>query len=60
MRLLGAALDMTDALSLKRSPRFTDGIYREAGSFLTTPFTEGCEGVNYQTLPPGRSNVLYF
>ena len=21
---------------------------------------EGCEGVNYQTLPPGRSNMLYF
>ena len=44
----------------KRSPRFTDGIYREAGLFLTTPFTEGCDGVNYQTLPPGRSNMLYF
>ena len=25
-----------------------------------TPFTEGCDGVNYQTLPPGRSNMLYF
>ena len=36
------------------------GIYREAGLFLTTPFTEGCDGVNYQTLPPGRSNMLYF
>ena len=33
---------------------FTDGIYWEAGSFLRTPFTEGCDGVNYQTLPPGR------
>jgi hypothetical protein len=32
----------------KRSPRFTDGIYQEAGSFLTTP-TEGCGGVNYGT-----------
>ena len=32
------------------SPRFIDGIYREAGSFLTTPFTEGCDGVNHQTL----------
>ena len=28
--------------------------------FLTTPFTEGCGGVNYQTLPPGRLNMLYF
>ena len=27
---------------------------------LTTPFTEGCDGVNDQTLPPGRSNVLHF
>ena len=44
----------------KWSPRFTDGIYREAGLFLTTPFTEGCDGVNYPTLPPGRSNMLYF
>ena len=44
----------------KRSPRFTDGIYWEAGLFLRTPFTEGCDGVNYQTLPPGRSNKLYF
>ena len=35
----------------KRYPRFTDGIYWEAGLFLTTPFTEGCEGVSYQTLP---------
>ena len=32
----------------------------EAGLFLRTPFTEGCDGVNYQTLPPGRSNMLYF
>ena len=23
-------------------------------------FTEGCDGVNYQTLPPGRSNKVYF
>ena len=22
--------------------------------------TEGCDGVNYQTLPAGRSNMLYF
>ena len=29
----------------KRSPRFADGIYREAGSFLRTPFTEGCSWV---------------
>ena len=43
----------------KRSPRFTDGIYLEAGLFLMTPFTEGCDGVKYQTLPPGRSNMLY-
>ena len=42
------------------SPRFTGGIYQEAGLFLMTPFTEGCGGVNYQTLPPGRSNMLYF
>ena len=43
----------------KRSPRFTDGIYQVDGLFLTTPFTEGCDGVNvnYQTLPPGRSNT---
>ena len=32
----------------------------EAGLFLTTPFTEGCDGVNHQTLPPGHSNTLYF
>ena len=44
----------------KWSPRFTDGIYREAGLFLTTPFTKGCDGVNNQTLPPGRSHMLYF
>ena len=24
------------------------------------PFTEGCDGVNYQTLPPRRSNKLHF
>ena len=46
----------------KRSPRFTNGIYREAGLVLRTSFmiTEGCDGVNYQTLPLGRSNMLYF
>ena len=43
-----------------RISRFTNGIYWEAGLFLRTPFTEGCDGVNYQTLPPGRSNMLYF
>ena len=43
----------------KRSPRFTNGIHWEAGFFLRT-FTEGCDGVNHQTLPPGRSNVLHF
>ena len=32
----------------------------EAALFVTTPFTEGCDGVKYQTLPPGRSNMLYF
>ena len=26
---------------------------------LPAPFTEGCCGVNYQTLPPGRLNELY-
>ena len=35
-------------------------IHREAGLFLRSPFTERCDGVNDQTLPPGRSNVLYF
>ena len=49
----------TTARLFKRYPRFTNEIYREAGSFLRTSFTEGCDGVNYQTLPPGRSNVLY-
>ena len=47
-------------LAFQKVSRFTGGIYREAGLFLTTPFTEGCEGVNYQTLLPGRSNMLYF
>ena len=27
----------------KRSPRFTNGVYREAGLFLRALFTEGCE-----------------
>ena len=45
----------------KRSPRFTNGIYLDAGLCLRTPLTEGCDGVNNQTLPPGRSefNVLF-
>ena len=30
----------------------------EAGLFLRTAFTEGCDGVRYQTLPPSRSNKL--
>ena len=42
----------TTAGFFKRSPRFMNGIYWEAGLFLRTPFTEGCDGVNYQTLPP--------
>ena len=31
----------------------------EASFLLRTPFTEGCDGVNDHTLPPGRSNMLY-
>ena len=38
----------------------TNGIYWEAGLFLRNPFLEGCDGVHYQTLPPGRWNMLYF
>ena len=34
-------------------------VYREAGLFLMDPFTEGCDGVDYPTLPPGRSKRLY-
>ena len=30
---------------------FTDEIYQEAGSFLMTPFTEGCEGVIIKPCP---------
>ena len=46
-------------LAFQKVSPFTDGIYREAGLFLTTPFEfmEGCDGVNYQILPPGRSNI---
>ena len=28
--------------------------------FSVTPFAEGCDRVNHQTLPPGRSNMLCF
>ena len=38
----------------KRSPRFINGIYLGGGVglFLRTPFTEGCNGVNYPTFSP--------
>ena len=44
---------------MSTSTLITNGIYREAGLFLRTPFMEGCDGANNQTLPPGRSNMLY-
>ena len=35
-------------------PRFAEGIHWATGSSLTTPFTEGCPGVNDKASPPGR------
>ena len=32
--------------------------FTEGGLFLRTPFTEACGGVNYHSVPPGRSNTL--
>ena len=32
----------------------------QEGLFLRTPFAKRCGGVNYQTVPPGRSNMPYF
>ena len=40
--------------------RFTNRICWEASSLLRTPFKVGCDGVNHQTLPPVRSNMLHF
>ena len=38
----------------KRSPRFVEGIYWEAGLFLRTPLTKGCAGAIENASPPGR------
>ena len=35
-------------------PCFAEGIYWATGLSLTTPFTEGCPGVNDKASPPGR------
>ena len=49
------------AVGITQRPRLAfqkvNKIYWEAGLFLRTPFTEGCDGVNYQTLPPGHSRA---
>ena len=45
---------------LKRSPRFIKEIYWEAGSFLRTPFAEGCVGANEKVSPPGRQQRCIF
>ena len=39
---------------LRGLPCFADGIYWTTGLSLTTPFTEGCAGVNGKASPPGR------
>ena len=39
---------------LRGPPRFTKGIYWATGSFLRTPFTEGCAGANKKASPPGH------
>ena len=39
---------------LRGPPCFAEGIYWATGSSLTTPFTEGCPGVNDKASPPGR------
>ena len=36
-----------------------EGIFWEAGLFLETPCTEGCNGANNKTLPPGRAVTSY-
>ena len=39
---------------LRDLPCFAEGIYWATGLSLTTPFTEGCPGVNNKASPPGR------
>ena len=39
---------------LRGLPCFAEGIHWATGSSLTTPFTEGCPGVNDKASPPGR------
>ena len=39
---------------LRGLPCFAEGIYWATGLSLTTPFTEGCSGVNNKASPPGR------
>ena len=34
--------------------------HMEAGSFLRTPFTEGCAGANKKASPPGRKKHCTF
>ena len=36
------------------SPHFIKGIHWATGSFLRTPFTEGCARANKKDSPPGR------
>jgi hypothetical protein len=38
-------------LRVCQTVQFSSQFYWEAGFFLTTPFTEGCDGLNYQTSP---------
>ena len=39
---------------LRGLPCLAEGIYWATGLSLTTPFTEGCPGVNNKASPPGR------
>ena len=41
---------------LRGLPCFAEGIYWATGLSLTTPFTEGCPGVNNVASPPGRQS----
>ena len=43
-----------DHSGLRGLPCLAEGIYWATGLSLTTPFTEGCPGVNNKASPPGR------
>ena len=43
-----------DRSGLRGLPCLAEGIYWATGLSLTTPFTEGCLGVNNKASPPGR------